>query len=76
MAVVNLKQAAVGVWTLLSASWILLPGSGFVTDSVSTEKTYGIHRVARVSFCLPCVILTPATLQRRRITLTTKKTEV
>lgn len=48
-----------GVWRLLSASWILWPGGGFVTVSVSTEKTYGIHNWHdRVSFCLPCVILT------------------
>ena len=43
-----------GVWRLLSASWILWPGGGFVT-----EKSYGIHNWHdRVSFCLPCVILT------------------
>lgn len=48
-----------GVWRLLSASWILWPGGGFVTVSVSTKKTYGIHNWHdRVSFCLPCVILT------------------
>lgn len=74
MAVVYLKQQTVvvplnqpvgapfcpsGVWRLLSASWILWPGEGFVTVSVSTEKTYGIHNWHdRVSFCLPCVILT------------------
>ncbi len=74
MAVVHLKQQAVvallnrpvgapfclsGVWRLLSAPWILWPGGGFVTVSVNTEKTYGIHNWHdRVSFCLPCVILT------------------
>lgn len=48
-----------GVWRLLSAPWILWPGGGFVTVSVSTEKTHGIHNWHdRVSFCLPCVILT------------------
>lgn len=44
-----------GVWRLLSAPWILWPWGGFITVS----ETYGIHNWHdRVSFCLPCVILT------------------
>lgn len=42
------------VCTLDFVAW-----EGFVTLSVSSEKTYGIHNWHdRVSFCLPCVILT------------------
>ena len=57
--VVELRSACLGVEAIVCALDFVAGGGGFVTVSVRTEKTYGIHNWHdRVSFCLPCVILT------------------